>query len=182
MRQFCTGLLSDATVLPETPREFTLTVGEPGRLVGADIRRTRRSVMTIPESFPRRLPRLAYTPSPVTVPVDQSSAYDGSVESTDAQWKWRHWALFLCVGAQLITISALTGSVPVPATWASLLLAVAPIPLATVTAFAPVRIARLLAPLTALVLVVGIIGSITHAGWVFIPGLLVLVVVALRLR
>jgi hypothetical protein len=133
--------------------------------------RAKGRVMAIPESFPRQLPHLAVTPS----------AYDGGVQPPQPLWRWRQGALYLCVGAQLITISALLGSVPVPATWASLLLAVAPIPLAALTAFTPVRLARMLAPLTALVLVVGIAGSITHAGWVFVPALVLLVVVTLRL-
>jgi hypothetical protein len=135
--------------------------------------------MAIPESFPRRLPRFVVTPSAIG---GESSAYDGSVQSPFPDWKWRQGALFLCVGAQLITISALLGSVPVPATWASLLLAIAPIPLAVVTAFTPVRLARTLAPLTALVLLVGIAGSIAHTGWVFVPAFVLLVVITFRLR
>jgi len=45
-------------------------------------------------------------------------------------WPWRRAALFLAGAAQLITISAPVGADPVPATWSSLLLAVAPAPLA----------------------------------------------------
>jgi hypothetical protein len=171
-------------VLRERQGSFTLTIGEPGRLVGTVFaHRAKEHVMTIPESFPRRLPRLVSTPPVVAESVVEAStsAYDGSVESTRPHWKWRDAALFLCVGAQLATISALLGSVPVPATWASLLLAIAPIPLAVLTAYSPVRFAKVLAPLTAVVLVIGIVGSITHAGWVFVPALVVLVMTAMRL-
>src|SRR5580698_10978932 len=52
-------------------------------------------------------------------------------------WSWRRTALLLAGAAQLITISALLGSDPVPVTWASLLLAIAPAPLAAAAAFAP---------------------------------------------
>jgi hypothetical protein len=145
--------------------------------------RAKGRIMAIPESFPRHIPRLVVTPSAAgAVANDEPPAYDGSVQPPQPLWRWQQGALYLCVGAQLITISALLGSVPVPATWSSLLLAVAPIPLAALTAFTPVRFARMLAPLTALVLVVGIAGSITHVGWVFVPALVLLVVVTLRLR
>ena len=45
-------------------------------------------------------------------------------------WAWRRAALFLAGAAQLITISALNSADPLPVTWASLLLAIAPAPLA----------------------------------------------------
>lgn len=38
-------------------------------------------------------------------------------------WPWRRAALLLCIAAQLITIAALEGADPIPATWAALLLA-----------------------------------------------------------
>jgi hypothetical protein len=47
------------------------------------------------------------------------------------------------VAAQLITIAALTSADRIPASWAGLLLAVAPAPLAALAAFTPVRVARL---------------------------------------
>jgi len=52
------------------------------------------------------------------------------VSPAPASWPWRRVALFLAGAAQLITISALVGADPIPATWSSLLLAVAPAPLA----------------------------------------------------
>jgi hypothetical protein len=138
--------------------------------------------MAIPESSPRRLPRLVVTPPTVTPePIEYTSAYDGGVESAQPHWKWRQAVLFLCVGAQLITISALLGSVPVPETWASVLLAVAPIPLAVPVAFGPTRVARMMVPLLAIALIAGLAGSITHAGWVFVPALVVLAMTAARL-
>jgi hypothetical protein len=120
----------------------------------------------------------------MTIPQrSTSSAFhpEDAVVPSAPYWKWRQASLFLCVGAQLITISALNGSVPVPVTWASLLLAIAPIPLAVLTAFGPVSVAKITAPLAVVILVAGIAGSITHAGWVFVPALLVLVVTTLRL-
>ncbi len=58
-------------------------------------------------------------------------------------WPWRRAALFLAGAAQLITISALVGVDPPPVTWASLLLAIAPAPVAAVVAFAPAPVNRL---------------------------------------
>jgi hypothetical protein len=52
-------------------------------------------------------------------------------------WPWRRTALFLASAGQLITISALVGADPTAATWPSVLLAVAPAPLAAAAAFAP---------------------------------------------
>jgi hypothetical protein len=61
-------------------------------------------------------------------------------------WPWRRAVLFLARAAQLITIHHLgagrRGSPPV--TWASVLLTIAPAPLAAVAAFAPPRSAGLL--------------------------------------
>ena len=54
-------------------------------------------------------------------------------------WAWRRAALFLAGAAQLITISALNSADPLAVTWASLLLAIAPAPLAAAAAFAPAR-------------------------------------------
>jgi hypothetical protein len=52
-------------------------------------------------------------------------------------WPWRRVALFLAGAVQLITISALVSADPIAATWSSLLLAVAAVPLAAAAAFAP---------------------------------------------
>ena len=96
-------------------------------------------------------------------------------------WAWRRAALFLAGAAQLITISALVGQDPPPATWASLLLAIAPAPLAAAAAFAPAPVNRLAAVIGVLVLVAGIAGSINHTGLFFVPALLVLAVGAVKL-
>ena len=85
------------------------------------------------------------------------------------------------IAAQLITISALVSADPIPASWSALLLAVAPAPLALVAAFAPVPAARVAAALAVVVLVIGIIGQVTHTGLFFLPALAAMIVAALRL-
>ena len=96
-------------------------------------------------------------------------------------WPWRRAALFLAGAAQLITISALVGADPIPATWSSLLLAVAPASLAAAAAFAPAP-ANLLAAVAGMaVLVAGIAMQFTHTGLFFHPALVVLAVAAVML-
>jgi hypothetical protein len=101
--------------------------------------------------------------------------------STIPSWPWRRGAMLLAGAAQLITIAALVRIDPVPATWAPLLLAIAPVLLAAATAFAPARVARLAAIAFIVVLVAGIIGAIKHTGLFFVPALGVLVVGAIKL-
>jgi len=96
-------------------------------------------------------------------------------------WAWRRGALFLAGAAQLITISALTSADPLAVTWASLLLAIAPAPLAAAAAFAPAPVNRLAAVIAVLVLVAGIAGSILHTGLFFVPALVVLAVGGVKL-
>ncbi len=97
-------------------------------------------------------------------------------------WPWLRGALLLAGAAQLITISALTSADPLAATWYSLLLAIAPAPLAAAAAFAPAPASRLAAAaVAAAVLVVGIVGGITHTGLFFVPALAVLAVGAAKL-
>ncbi len=138
--------------------------------------------MSISGQFPRRISR--------AVPLTEASA--GGVASNEtaspphavpapASWPWRKAALLASVAAQLITISALVSADPIPATWAALLLAVAPAPLALLVAFAPAPVARLAAPLAVAVLVTGIIGQITHTGLFFLPALAAMIVAAVRL-
>jgi len=91
-------------------------------------------------------------------------------------WPWRRGAMLLAGAAQIITISTLVSADPVAATWAPLILAIAPVLLAAATAFAPARIARLTAVAGIAVLVAGIIGAIGHTGLFFVPALAVLVV------
>src|ERR1700758_4423011 len=119
--------------------------------------------MSIPDQFPRRISRAM----PAAAVPAESSAVDGTASTlgimpAPASWPWRRAALLASIAAQLITISALVSVDPVPATWTALLLAVAPAPLALVAAFAPSPVARLAAPLAVVVLVIGMIGQITH--------------------
>lgn len=89
---------------------------------------------------------------------------------------WLLGALLLAGAAQVITISALLSADPLAVTWWSLLLAIAPAPLAAVAAFAPAALARAAAVALAVVLVAGIIGGIVHTGLLFLPALVVLVI------
>lgn len=101
--------------------------------------------------------------------------------STIPSWPWRRGAMLLAGAAQLITIASLLSVDPVPATWAPLLLAIAPVLLAAATAHAPARVARLTAIAGIAVLVVGIIGAIGHTGLFFVPALAVLIVGTIKL-
>ena len=105
----------------------------------------------------------------------------GDLNGPVFQWPWRRAALLLVVAAQLITIAALESADPIPVTWAALLLAIAPAPLAALAAFAAAPVARLAALVTVAVLVAGIAGQATHTGLFFIPALAVMAVAALRL-
>ena len=68
------------------------------------------------------------------------------IEPAPSSWPWRRGALLLAVAAQLITVSAVLNRVdPVTVTWAALLLAIAPAPLAAAAAFAPAPVNRLAA-------------------------------------
>ena len=96
-------------------------------------------------------------------------------------WAWRRGALILAGAAQLITISALTSADPLGVTWASLLLAIAPAPLAAAAAFTPAPVSRLAAVVGVLVLMAGIAGSIVHTGLFFVPALVVLAVGGVKL-
>jgi hypothetical protein len=96
-------------------------------------------------------------------------------------WAWRRGALILAGAAQLIIISALNSADPLAVTWWSLLLAIAPAPLAAAAAFAPAPANRLAAVAGALVLAAGIAGGILHIGLFFIPALVVLAVGGVKL-
>jgi hypothetical protein len=96
-------------------------------------------------------------------------------------WAWRRGALILAGAAQLITISALNSADPLAVTWWSLLLAIAPAPLAGAAAFAPAPANRVAAVIGVLVLVAGIAGGIVHVGLFFVPALVVLAVGGIKL-
>ena len=123
-----------------------------------------------------------------TTPADATPAARGpaspAVPSVPAppSWPWRRGALILAGAAQLITISALVASdYPLAATWWSLLLAIAPAPVAAAAAFAPAPVNLLAAVVGVLVLVVGIAGGILHIGLFFVPALVVLAVGTVKL-
>jgi hypothetical protein len=63
------------------------------------------------------------------------------------------------------------GSQPTPATWSSLLLAVALAPLAAAGAFAPAPVSLLAAVAGIAVLAVGIVAQVTYTGLFFLPAL-----------
>jgi hypothetical protein len=97
-------------------------------------------------------------------------------------WPWCRAALILAGAAQLITIWALvTSDYPLAATWWSLLLAIAPAPVAAAAAFAPSRVGRLAGVIGVLVLVAGIAGGIVHIGLFFVPALVALAVGTVKL-
>ena len=120
-----------------------------------------------------------------------SAAADGSpkvsavvptvVSPAPPSWPWRRAALLLAGAAQLITISALVRADPIPATGASLLLAVAPAPVAAAVTFAPAPANLLATAAGIVVLAVGIVAQVTHTGLFFLPALVVLAVAAVKL-
>ena len=92
-------------------------------------------------------------------------------------WPWRRTALLLAIAAQLITISAVVNRVdPVTVTWAALMLAIAPAPLAAAAAFTPAPVNKLAAVAGVAVLIAGAAGFITHTGLFFVPALVALAV------
>ena len=95
--------------------------------------------------------------------------------------RWLLAALLLAGAAQLITISALVSVDPLAVTWWSLLLAIAPAPLAAAAAFAPAPVNGLAALACLLVLVAGIVGGIVHIGLFFVPALVALAIGSVRL-
>ena len=112
-----------------------------------------------------------------TAPSDQPTASavplaGRSATKLSPRRPWLVGALLLAGGAQVITISALLSADPLAVTWWSLLLAIAPAPLAAVAAFAPAALARPAAVAAAVVLVAGIL----HTGLLFLPALAVLVI------
>jgi hypothetical protein len=139
--------------------------------------------MAISDQFPRRVSRVgpAAAAPPGETPTDSTASSPPAVPAAPGSWPWRRGALLLSIAAQLITISALVSADPIPATWAALLLAVAPAPLAAVAAFAPAPAARVAAPVAAVVLVIGIIGQITHTGLFFVPALAAMAVAGIML-
>ena len=117
-----------------------------------------------------------------TTPAASRPASPAAPPAAPPSWPWRRAALILAGAAQLITISALvTPDYPLAATWWSLLLAIAPAPLAAAAAFAPAPVNRLAAVIGVLVLVAGIAGGILHTGLFFAPALVALAVGTVKL-
>ena len=115
-----------------------------------------------------------------TAPAPSTPAKPAAVPAPPS-WAWRRAALILAGAAQLITISALNSADPLAVTWWSLLLAIAPAPLAAAAAFAPAPLNMLAAIAGVLVLAAGIAGGIMHIGLFFVPALVVLAVGGVKL-
>src|SRR5271157_6130106 len=122
--------------------------------------------MTTPEAPPVDISSAASPPSPA----------DARPATASPTQRWLLAALLLAGAAQLITISALVSVDPLAVTWWSLLLAIAPAPLAAAAAFAPAPVNRLAALADLLVLNAGIAGGILHIGLFFVPALVALAV------
>jgi hypothetical protein len=117
-----------------------------------------------------------------TTPAASVPASPASSAPAPPSWPWRRGALILAGAAQLITISDLvTSDYPLAATWWSLLLAIAPAPVAAVAAFAPAPVNLLAGVVGVLVLLAGIAGGILHIGVFFVPALVVLAVGTVKL-
>ena len=120
-------------------------------------------------------------------PVDTSSATRTSTPASPPSvpappsWAWLRGALILAGAAQLIIISALNSADPLAVTWWSLLVAIAPAPLAAAAAFAPAPLNRVAGVVGVLVLIAGIAGGILHIGLFFVPALVVLAVGTVKL-
>jgi hypothetical protein len=134
--------------------------------------------------FVRQERAMATQNAPADISPAPGAATPGSSRPVPAppSWRWRRGALILAGAAQLITISALVpNDLHLAATWSSLLLAIAPAPVAAVAAFAPAPVNLLAAVLAVLVLVVGIAGGILHTGLFFVPALVVMAVGTVKL-
>jgi hypothetical protein len=119
--------------------------------------------------------------SPANVLSTASTAVRPAPKPAPPSWAWMRGALILAGAAQLITISALVSADPLAATWWSLLLGVAPVLVVAVAAFTPAPANRLIAAVAAIVLIVGMVGGITHIALWFLPALVILAVGAVKL-
>src|SRR5260221_4603851 len=102
-------------------------LGVPGSLVGGVGKSRTR---------PQEPPMTIDSPSAASS-ADASTAGPGVASAAPPSRPWRLAALLLAGAAQLITISALVSVDPIPVTWASLLLAISPAPLAAAALYAP---------------------------------------------
>jgi hypothetical protein len=116
-------------------------------------------------------------------PAGSSTALPATSALSDVRTsQWRRAALLLTGAAQLITIASLTYLLHPGVSWAGLLLAIAPVPLVALTAYAPRPIAKWAVIIPIVVVAAGLAGWITHAGWLFVPALAALIVLCLRLQ
>ena len=134
------------------------------------------------------------SPTPATAPASAVSASATATSRSagplasmlDASrrrpgWKWCRAAFFLSGAAQLVTISALVSIDALAATWAALLLAVAPVLLGVLIAFGPLRVARLAAVASAAVIIAGIAGGDWRTGLLFLPALIAVLIAGFML-
>jgi hypothetical protein len=117
--------------------------------------------------------------APATTPQTQPESLWRA--ATPPSWPWRRRAVLLAGAAQLITIAALLSVDPLAASWWSLLLAIAPAPIAAAAAFGPGLVARVAAWAGAAVMLAGLIGGVLHTGLFFAPALIAMVIGAVKL-
>ena len=121
-------------------------------------------------------------PADTTPAASTTASPAAPSEPAPPSWAWRRGALILAGAGQLITISALvTPDYPLAATWWSLLLGIAPAPVAAAAAFARAPVNLLAAVIGVVILVAGIAGGISHTGLLFVPALVVLAVGVARI-
>jgi hypothetical protein len=129
----------------------------------------------------------AAVPSPgstsTAAPAVRAPAAESAIPALRApNGPWLLAALMLAGSAQLIIISALLRDAdPVSATWAALLLAIAPASLIAIAAYAPAPVSLVAAVAGVGVLVAGLIGEISHVGPWFLPALVILAIGAVML-
>jgi len=111
----------------------------------------------------------------ITAPETSAYTYTSGLKATEHRSiAWMRGALVLAIGAQLITLSALNSADPLSGSWAALLLAISPAPLCALAVLAPRQYVKPASMLAIVVLLVGMIGGITHTGLFFLPELGVL--------
>jgi hypothetical protein len=111
----------------------------------------------------------------ITTPETSAYTYTSGLKATEHRSiAWLRGALVLAIGAQLITLSALNSADPLSVSWAALLLAISPAPLCALAVLSPRQYVRTACMLAIVVLLVGMIGGITHTGLFFLPELGVL--------
>jgi hypothetical protein len=111
------------------------------------------------------------SPSGVHDGVSSTPVAPSAGRSDSASRAWRRSALLLSLAAQLITIPALLGADPPAASWARMLLAIAPAPLAAIAALAPGRWSLPAVIVACAGLVIGIAGGRLPTGVLFLPAL-----------